>query len=58
VTVSVVSWSSAVAPSNTIELSDKVNVVAVALTIVGELSVGLVKVLFNNVCVPVKVTTS
>ena len=59
VTVSVVSWASAVAPSNTILESVNVKFVAVSVVIVGELIVGFVKVLlvshgknnrtFNNV---------
>ena len=57
VTVSVVSKSLAVAPSNWIELSVNDSVDAVALVIVGEMSVGLVKVLFVNVSVPAKVAT-
>ena len=56
-TVSVVSCASAVAPSNTILESVKLNAVAVKLVIVGELIVGLVKVLFVKVCDPVKVAT-
>jgi hypothetical protein len=49
VTVNVVSCASAVAPSNMILASVKFNAVAVKLVIVGELIVGLVKVLFVNV---------
>jgi hypothetical protein len=48
-TVSVVSWASAVEPSKTILESVNANAVAVKLVIVGELIVGLVKVLFVNV---------
>ena len=49
VTVKVVSCASAVAPSNTILLSVKLSAVAVKVVIVGELIVGLVKVLFVKV---------
>ena len=42
VTVNVVSWASAVAPSKTILASVSVNVVAVKFVIVGVLIVGLV----------------
>ena len=55
-TVSVVSKSSAVAPSNTILESVNANAVAVSVVIVGEFRVGLVKVLFVKVCVAVVVT--
>jgi hypothetical protein len=48
-TVSVVSLPSAVAPSNMILASVRFNAVAVKVVIVGELIVGLVKVLFVNV---------
>ena len=43
--------------SNTILESVKLNAVAVKLVIVGELIVGLVKVLFVKVCDPVNVAT-
>ena len=56
-TVKVVSFASAVEPSNTILESVKLNAVAVKLVIVGELIVGLVKVLFVKVCDPVSVAT-
>ena len=49
-TVSVVSCASALRPSNTILECIKL-IVAVKLVIVGELIVGLVKVLFVKVCV-------
>ena len=55
-TVSVVSYASAVEPSNIILESVKAKAVAVKVVIVGELIVGLVKVLFVNVWVPVVVT--
>ena len=55
-TVSVVSKSSAVAPSKTILASVNANCVAVSVVIVGEFKVGLVKVLFVKVCVAVVVT--
>ena len=48
-TVKVVSYSSAVAPSNIILASVNVNAVAVKLVIVGVLIVGLVKVLLVKV---------
>ena len=57
VTVKVVSCASAVAPSNTILASVKFNWVACKFVIVGLFIVGLVKVLFVKVCVPVFVTT-
>ena len=49
VTVKVVSYASAVAPSKMILASVKFNAVAVKDVIVGELIVGLVKVLFVKV---------
>ena len=56
-TVKVVSFASAVDPSNTILESVKLSAVAVKLVIVNELIVGLVKVLFVKVCDPVSVAT-
>ena len=56
-TVKVVSCASAVAPSNMILASVRFNAVAVKDVIVGELIVGLVRVLFVKVWVPVKVAT-
>ena len=55
-TVKVVSYESAVAPSNIMLASVKFNAVAVKDVIVGELIVGLVKVLFVRVSVPVNDT--
>jgi len=55
-TVKVVSYASAVAPSKMILASVRFNAVAVKDVIVGELIVGLVKVLFVNVSEPVSDT--